>query len=956
MVHWTQQGWLEQGTLQGREITMSKLSRLTRLAVALVLMTAGLVASGVSAPIAGAAAGDVLWTDVARPAGSYPVRVVEDSAVDSAGNVYVTGRIGDRGASPNLDVLVAKYSPTGVPLWSTRYGTTGDDAGHGIAVTPDGSTVAVAADFYGIYAGGVPGDATFARARINANGQLQTGWTVATFDGLTGNGNWLEAWDNATVDGYAQDITLAADGSVFVSGRGGNPWTTLTVPPPPGCNPRFDPGCVPTTVPYFPPVPECAVCVGVLTAHLSAAGDPLSVHIIKPSLPAVGVLYGGMTGAGSDLWLSGQCNCSNPANGTMPDSVERAPVWVAQYSMAAMADPNAVAHPTWVRQYGSWVGFQGDEPTDIAGRMAADAAGNVYVGGQRTGAYVRSYGPTGTLRWDNRFGDAAVSDVTADVALDNWVNVFATGQTRGTIAGAPEGNQGGTDAFLAQLRTADGTLGWQHMYGTALEDGGLAVSASGRRVTLGGFAEANERGGLPLGISGLVRAYENDLVAPTISLTSPPIAPATYELGSTVDASWSCVDPGASASPPTGSGLAAPCSATTASGAPISTALPLGTKNYSVGPATDVVGNTTAAVSTTYTVVDTTAPAVTLSSPVTGSTYRVGDPPPVATFGCTDLDLVANAFPDAPLDGCVGQVIDNATSASTAIPNGASLSTATVGSFTVRVTGTDHSGHATVRTASYSVTPAGPTLSVGSASEAEGDPVGLGTQKTRTAQIPVVLSEPATVPVTVHYAIGSATGAAHPAAVVTDFKTKSGTLTFTPNLTTGKTQTIKYIAVSILPDAATEENEVFRATLSAASGATVAGDGTADSTILDDDAPAAGFTVSAGDTVIDEANVGVTATAANSAKITVSLNRPATGIVQVTVAVGGGSATVGTDYKLVTTKTITFAAGQWQRVVAIPILPDRTVEVNETVLVTLSSASGATVARPVGTVTIRNDD
>ena len=221
---------------------------------------------------------------------------------------------------------------------------------------------------------------------------------------------------------------------------------------------------------------------------------------------------------------------------------------------------------------------------------------------------------------------SVLSDATADVALDNWGNVFATGQTRGTIAGAPEGNQGGTDAFLAQLSTADGTLGWRHMYGTVLEDGGLAVSASGRRVTLGGFAEA-ESPGRPSGVSGLVRAYENDLVAPTISLTSPPIAPATYELGSTVNAAWSCTDPGASASPPTGSGLAAPCSATTASGAPINTALPLGTKSYSVGPATDVAGNTTSAVSTTYSVVDTTAPAVTLSSPVTGSTYRVGDPP-----------------------------------------------------------------------------------------------------------------------------------------------------------------------------------------------------------------------------------------------------------------------------------------------------------------------------------------
>ena len=68
-------------------------------------------------------------------------------------------------------------------------------------------------------------------------------------------------------------------------------------------------------------------------------------------------------------------------------------------------------------------------------------------------------------------------------------------------------------------------------------------------------------------------------------------------------------------------------------------------------------------------------------------------------------------------------------------------------------------------------------------------------------------------------------------------------------------------------------------------------------------------------------------------------------------------ATAGTDFKAVKTKVLTFKAGQWQKAVAIPVLPDVAVETDETISVTLTNAdSGLVIGRSVGTVTILNDD
>ena len=176
----------------------------------------------------------------------------------------------------------------------------------------------------------------------------------------------------------------------------------------------------------------------------------------------------------------------------------------------------------------------------------------------------------------------------------------------------------------------------------------------------------------------------------------------------------------------------------------------------------------------------------------------------------------------------------------------------------------------------------------------------------------------------------------------------AGTLTFAA----GTTTTSQTIAVTVTGDSDDEPNETVVVTLSNPVNATFDGGATSltgTGTIIDDDGASA---LSIGSPSVIEG--------ATSATLTFQVYlRPAHNTLQVTVAyadAGTGTATSGTDYTALTAGTLTFAAGDTIQTIPVSVTDDSDDEPNETVIVTLSNATNATISTADGTGTIIDDE
>ncbi len=241
-------------------------------------------------------------------------------------------------------------------------------------------------------------------------------------------------------------------------------------------------------------------------------------------------------------------------------------------------------------------------------------------------------------------------------------------------------------------------------------------------------------------------------------------------------------------------------------------------------------------------------------------------------------------------------------------------------------------------------------MAIGDATIVESD-----ASKTRRITFPVTLSEPATAITTVQYTIGE-DGSPAAATNGVDFKAKIGTLTFKPALATGKSPTVKFVTALVYPDQTIEGDETFQVTLSNPTGGFSVSRGTGVATILDDDPVASPPQIAVGDASIVEGDQRVKPTSVNNTKVWVNLSDVSTETVTVTVTFSAGTAVEGVDFKAVKTKTLTFKPGQRDKPVTVPVYADETVDGDQTVVITLSNATGATIGRSVGTVTIIDDD
>ena len=207
---------------------------------------------------------------------------------------------------------------------------------------------------------------------------------------------------------------------------------------------------------------------------------------------------------------------------------------------------------------------------------------------------------------------------------------------------------------------------------------------------------------------------------------------------------------------------------------------------------------------------------------------------------------------------------------------------------------------------------------------------------TAAMNFPVTLSAPSLNTVTVNYGTsdGNATAPG-------DYVATNGTLTFSPG------QTTKTIAVAVVGDTVTEANEYISIYLNSATNAGLR-DSSTYGTIWDTDWQ---HYLTVTDIGVNEGN-----SATRNASFTVYLNPPSVNTVTVSYGTADGSATAGGNDYTTTTGTLTFAAGQTSKTVAVPIVGDTVDENDEYFSMSLASPVNAALADGSAYATIFDDD
>ncbi|MCP4658557.1 MAG: DUF11 domain-containing protein, partial [bacterium] len=209
-----------------------------------------------------------------------------------------------------------------------------------------------------------------------------------------------------------------------------------------------------------------------------------------------------------------------------------------------------------------------------------------------------------------------------------------------------------------------------------------------------------------------------------------------------------------------------------------------------------------------------------------------------------------------------------------------------------------------------------------------------GFEGTTAAELPVTLSPAGDQIVTVHYTTNDGTAAAPG-----DYLPQIDSLTFQP----GETEQV--LIVQVVGDIEVEGDESFFVDFLEANNAGI-GDGRGEITILQDDT-----SLGVGDVQLLEGAAGAT----SSAVFRVTLSSPSSLPVTVDYASSDGTATAGSDYTA-TAGSLSFAAGELEKSITVPVLGDDDLEAGETFFVTLGNAVVATIGQAEGTGFILDDD
>jgi uncharacterized delta-60 repeat protein len=344
-------------------------------------------------------------------------------AVDSSGNVYVTGS--SSGSSLVLDYATIKYSPNGKQVWINRYNGPGNSLDWASAIAVDGSGNVYVTG----HSKGSGTDYDYATIKYSPNGNQL--W-VARYNG-PGNG---EDW--------ALAIAVDGSGNVYVTGQSKGSGTDRDY----------------ATIKYSPNGKQ--IWVNRYNGpdngwdQASAIAVDSSGNVYVTGTDYTTIKY---SANGKQLWVKSYNGPGNGYDYAWAIAVDGSGnVYVTGQSTGSGTDSdyatikyNTNGNQLWVNRYngpGNWY--------DGATAIAVDGSGNVYVTGTRagTGPYhyydyaTIKYSPNGKQLWVKGYnGPGSLTDWAWAIATDDSGNIYVTGESQGsnydyaTIKYSPNGTQ-----------------------------------------------------------------------------------------------------------------------------------------------------------------------------------------------------------------------------------------------------------------------------------------------------------------------------------------------------------------------------------------------------------------------------------------------------------------------------------------------------------------------------------
>jgi uncharacterized delta-60 repeat protein len=324
--------------------------------------------------------------------------------VDSSANIYVTGytdkKLHGNNNSGKSDMFIVKYNSSGTRQWTKQFGTSGWDAGYGVAVDSSNNIYVTGYTYGGLDGNTNSGGRDIFLVKYNSSGTKQWTQQFGTSGGDLGYGVAVDSSNNIYVTGYTggglDGNTNSGGKDIFLvkyNSSGTKQWTQQLGSSKSDNGTRKDYG---------------------LASNVDSKGN----------IYVTGYTEGG---------LDGNTN-----------SGER-DIFLVKY--------NSSGTKQWTQQLGT--------PTfDEGNGVAVDSSDNIYVSGWTRGeldtyaghddAIVLKYNSSGTKQWTRQFGSNSY-DYAYGVALDSSGNIYVTGNTFRGLDGNT--NSGREDIFLVKYNS-----------------------------------------------------------------------------------------------------------------------------------------------------------------------------------------------------------------------------------------------------------------------------------------------------------------------------------------------------------------------------------------------------------------------------------------------------------------------------------------------------------------------